>query len=111
MVVLKKIKSASLLEVLVSSVLVISAFVIASVILNNLFYTSVKNNTSSVEAFIGELNYMYQFDKLNIIENESFKNWNITSSTFEKDSVKYIEFIAKNSETKKEIKRQYIDYK
>jgi hypothetical protein len=64
MVILKKIKASTLMETLVATVLIIIVFIIASMILNNLFFNTIKNNTTQIDAHLNELQYLYINEKL-----------------------------------------------
>ncbi len=52
MVVLKKIKAFTLMETLVATVLIVIVFMISSMLLNNLFYNSIKDNTIAIDAHL-----------------------------------------------------------
>ena len=109
MVVLRKIKSATLIEALVATVLIVIVFIIASLILNNLVLNTFSKNTHAIENRINELEYKIQNKVLKIPYQESYKGWDI-SITPEKTSSYKKAFVisALNSSTKKEISKQQI---
>ncbi|WP_417940926.1 hypothetical protein [Flavobacterium sp. RS13.1] len=111
MAVLKKIKSATLIEALVATVLIVIVFVIASLVLNNLVLNTFSKNTHPVENRINELEYEIQNNLIKIPYQESYKGWEITidsenSATI--SSKKTITISAVNSTSKKEILKQQI---
>ena len=112
MVVLKKlnldyrVKASTLLETLVASVLIVVVFMISSMILNNLFSNTVKNNTRQVDAHLNELQYLYQNDKLQLPYADDFEQWTISIEQATEFSKSFIVFEAINLETKKHIERE-----
>ncbi len=78
MAILKKLRSATLMEALVATVLIIVVFIMASVVLNNLLLNTFSKNTHDVEFRMNELNYLMQNNHLTIPYNETYKNWEIT---------------------------------
>lgn len=77
MVVLKKVRASTLMETLVATVLIIIVFLLSSMIFNNLFFRSITNNTEEVDAYINELIYLYENDKLILPYVEDFNNWEL----------------------------------
>ncbi|MBL4664089.1 MAG: hypothetical protein JKY22_11185 [Flavobacteriaceae bacterium] len=55
--VLKKIRSATLLETLVASAIILIVFVVGSLSINNIFLSSIKKDTREFDARITELEY------------------------------------------------------
>lgn len=100
MVVLKKIKAATLMETLVSTVIIVLVFMISSFLLNSLFNNTVKYNTDAVQTHISELMYLSEHNKLEIPYNDEFENWYIS---IVKENKKLI-FEASHKETKKTIR-------
>lgn len=109
MVVLKKLKSSTLMETLVATVIIIIVFVVASMVLNAFFFNLFKSNTNEVENYLKELEYQIYNNKIkgqNTTYN--YQDWEITIE--EKDSLKvsYYNLIAKNSKTDKLVKKVII---
>ena len=77
MALLTKIRSATLIEALVATVLIVVIFVVASLILNNLLLNAFTNNTHSVENRMFELEYQARCKNLTLPYNEGFGSWNI----------------------------------
>ena len=78
MVILKKIKSATLVEVLVASVIILVVFVIGSLSLNNVFITGIKGNDSLMQSRINELSYMLHHDKIALPHYEETEAYDIS---------------------------------
>lgn len=75
MALLKKIKASTLMETLVATVLIVVVFMISSMILNNLFSNSIKNNTRDIDAYLNELEYLYENEKIIIPYQNEYKDW------------------------------------
>jgi len=108
MVILKKIKSSSLIEVLVATVLIVVVFIIASLVLNNLFANVFKNNSHHIENRIYQLEYSITHNQITLPYQEEFGKWEIEIIAVSENKKKDIFIVAKNNETKKEIKSNLI---
>lgn len=106
MVVLKKLKSATLVEVLVASVLIVIIFMIASLVLNNLVLNTFSQNTHPVEYRLNELEYEIQNGMLKLPYQENYKGWDIEIKLEKKSSKENIVIMATNENNTNEIKRQ-----
>lgn len=91
------------METLVATVLIVLIFMLASMILNNLFSNTIKNNTQAIDNHLNELQYLHKNEQLQLPYTEVFQNWNITLENFKKDDKFYVEFEAINSKTNKTI--------
>lgn len=111
MVVLKKIKASTLMETLVATVLIVIIFMLASIILNNIFSNTIKNNTRAIEAYLNELEYLKQNDKLQLPFKNTVEYWDVSVENYTENNQTMIEFEAQNRDTKKTISRQYIENK
>ena len=96
------------METLVATVLIIVIFVIASMILNNLFGTAVKNNTSEIETYLNEMQYQYINDKIDIPYQDTYKQWNVSIYNIKEESNDWVVFEAHNAETKKQVKKSLL---
>ena len=104
--VLKKIKSATLVESLVATVLIVIIFVVSSLIINNLLLNGFNNNTTEIENRLYELEYEYQNKKILLPYQERYQNWNIV---IEKNTYSIIEFKAQKEQSSKVIVKTRID--
>lgn len=78
MAVLKKIKASTLMETLVATVLLVVIFMLASMVLNNLFSNTIKGNTRDIEVYLTELEYLYRNDKIALPYDTDFGLWTIS---------------------------------
>jgi predicted PurR-regulated permease PerM len=108
MVVLKKVKSATLVEVIVATVLIVIIFIIASLVLNNLVLNTVSKNAHPVENRLNELEYQIQNGLLKIPYQENFKGWAITIQIKKTASNEMLSILATNEKNTKEVLRQRI---
>lgn len=76
-VFLNKIKSSTLIETLVASVIIIVVFTIASLTLNNVFSTTIKSNIDRVQNRMNTLEYLFLNEKIKYPYQEDFENWEI----------------------------------
>lgn len=106
MVVLKKIKSATLVEVLVASVLIVIIFVIASLVLNNLVLNTFSKNTHSIENRLNELEYDIENKMLELPYQENYRGWDIEIKIEKNNSNEQLMMVATNAINAKEITRQ-----
>ncbi|WP_290698293.1 hypothetical protein [Lacinutrix sp.] len=103
MVILKKVKSSTLMETLVATVLVVIVFMLASMILNNLFSTTINNNTQVIDTHLNELQYLLQNDKIELPYTETFQNWNVTIENYQDNNQAVTEFEVIHLKTNKTI--------
>lgn len=77
MVVLKKIKSATLIETLTASVLIVIVFMIASLSFNNIFRNYNDSDDNAIQNRIKELQYLCINDQIILPYDEEFIGWDI----------------------------------
>lgn len=106
MVILKKIKSATLIEAVVATVLVVIIFIIASLILNNLLLNTFSKNTHAIETRVNELEYQVQNNAIKLPYEENFKEWNINIVLETINENKIISISAINNVSGKKIIKQ-----
>jgi hypothetical protein len=109
MAILRKIRSATLIEALVATVLIVIVFMVASLVLNNLLLNSFTKNTHAAETRIAELEYQLQFGSISLPYNEEFRNWNISLQKEVEDSQTWIVATAVNRSNNKEIIKAKLD--
>ena len=108
MVVLKKIKSATLVEAMVATVLVIVIFIVASAIINNLLLNTFTKNTHQQDYHFNELEYDLQNGKIAIPFNEVNGDWEITIQTEKVEGTNAVVYVATNTKTHKTVTRTRI---
>ena len=84
MVILKKIKAATLVEILVASAIILIVFSISSLSLNNIFKGVVTQPNGNLHNRIKELNYFIEHDKITIPFYEENELWDISIEKKEK---------------------------
>lgn len=77
MVVLKKIKGATLVEVLTASVLIVIVFMIASLSFNNIFGNQIRNDHSTIHNKIKEIEYLLWHNQISMPYSDDFGNWEL----------------------------------
>ena len=90
------------METLIATVLIMVIFIVASLILNNLFTNSIKYQSRSITAKLNEIEYLYTNDKLQLPYYDDYEGWTIKLLTTTKDKV-HLE--ASNTNTNKEIEK------
>lgn len=96
MVILKKINSATLIETLTASVLIVIVFMMASLTINSVFKGTVKKDVSAIETKVKQLYYLQLHQKIKLPYEETYLNWEI--SIPKQDSV---QIFYSNKETSK----------
>lgn len=107
MVILKKIKSATLVEAIVATVLIVIVFIVASLILNNLVLNTYSRNTHAIENRMNELEYEIHHKIIELPYEENYKDWQIEISTASEEPEKGIIITATNGKDNKKIVRQH----
>jgi predicted PurR-regulated permease PerM len=108
MAILRKVKASTLVETLTATVLIVVVFMLTSMILNNLFANSIKNDTTKIDNYLNELEYYYVNDKLSIPYEEEHNTWNITIEKQKERTSCKLEMVASNRSTNKIIIRQLV---
>lgn len=109
--VLKKLKSATLMETLIATVLIVVIFIVSSLVINNLLLNSFNNNTNEIENRLSQLEYEFQNHKIQLPYNEMFDNWNIiiTKEAKSKNGISLITLKAQKNQSQKTIIKKRID--
>ncbi|MCL9806430.1 hypothetical protein NAT51_12910 [Flavobacterium amniphilum] len=105
MVVLKKLKSATLIEALVATVLIVVIFMVASTILNNLVLNTYSKKEYIVNYRLNVLEYELQNHKRQVPYEEVYQNWKIVINGKAKNGIDTYEISAVNDKGK-EVKRE-----
>ena len=101
--VLKKIKSATLIEALVATVLIVIVFVVSSLILNSLLFNTFSRNTHALENRIFELQYKAYNNSINPPYREEYNNWDIELTIDQSGKMSWLKCTAVNKTNKKEV--------
>ncbi|WP_378185638.1 Tfp pilus assembly protein FimT/FimU [Aquimarina sp. W85] len=87
MVILKKIKGATLIETLTASVILILVFMIASLSFNTVFGNHIERNTGRIENRINELHYQYIHRKIKLPYFETYGKFEIEISIKDRKTI------------------------
>ncbi len=77
MVILKKIKSSTILETLVASSIILAVFVIGTLSINNIFFRTVSNDAQALDARLNELEYHLIHQTISLPFYEETEHWDI----------------------------------
>ncbi|AUC77878.1 hypothetical protein CW732_18480 [Olleya sp. Bg11-27] len=89
------------METLVATVLIVIVFIMASMVLNTMFSSSIKNNTRAIETQLSQLQYLKLSDKLELPYQESLGDWIINVEQYLENNVIVTAFEASNIQTNK----------
>lgn len=78
MVILKKIKAASLTEVLVATTIILLVFGIAIATLNNILQSSTHQNIQGITTQLHKLQYQYKNHQIKTPYYSQYKDWSIS---------------------------------
>lgn len=111
MVVLKKLKSATLVEALLATVLIVVIFVIASLVLNNLVLNTISKSTHQIDYRLHELQYNLQNSQIQLPYREAYEGWDIVIEKKRNSDQNLITITASNQTTDKVITQNRMDEK
>ena len=92
--VLIKIKASSLVETITASVIIIVVFTLASFTLNNVFSSTVKNDTSSIKNHLQKMEYAHNNKALVLPFHSEFEDWEILVSKIKEKGIHWMVFEA-----------------
>lgn len=101
MAVLKRIKASTLMETMTATVLIVVIFMVASLILNNLFENTTRYRTRDADYLLTKMEYQYSRGKLTLPLMEVQEDWQLTAEIIEVSGASYVEFQAKHQITGK----------
>ena len=99
----KKVKSSTLMETLVATVLIVIVFMIASMVLNTLFASSINQNDNQVRQELLQLQYKYEHELLQLPYSDELNQWNITVTQQDFNNRLEVLFLATQMQTNKEV--------
>lgn len=97
MVVLRKLKSATLVEALVATVLIVVIFMVASTILNNLVLNTYSKKEFIVNYRLNVLEYELQNHKRQVPYSEEYQDWKIVINSKVLNGIDTYEITAVNA--------------
>jgi len=110
MAILKKVRASTLIETLVSTVLIVIIFMLSSLILNSLFSNTIKNDFSQIETYMNELEYRYETENLQLPYYDDYNEWNISVQNIAENDGALVEFEAVNSKMNKTLLRTRLEH-
>lgn len=78
MVVLKKIRSSTLLETLVASSIIVAVFVVGTLSVNNVYFGTLRNDTQELYNYMNELEYHAIHGNISLPYYENTEEWDIS---------------------------------
>ncbi|WP_038597868.1 hypothetical protein [Dokdonia sp. MED134] len=103
----KRIKATTLMETLVATSIILIIFVIASLVLNNVFKSITLRDTFSVSNRIEKLMYLYQNDKLSLPYDELTKDYELSIEQVNIGNIRYVQIDYK-SKSRQNIRSKFI---
>ncbi len=103
MALLKRIQASTLMETLVSTVLIVIVFMVASMVLNSLFAGSITQHDDQVQQELLQLQYLYENGKLEVPYYDELGLWELVVTQTEGDGDRTATFEATHSTTDKRI--------
>nr|WP_286942904.1 hypothetical protein [Allomuricauda sp.] len=100
---MRKLRASTLMETLVATVLIVVIFMVSSMVLNNLFATSIALNENRVRQELMRLQYRHQNKQLKLPYYAELEDWEVQVSEVIWQSTKQTRFLAKHRSGKKEI--------
>ena len=91
------------METLVATVTIVLVFILSSMILNNLFSSTVNGSTQAIENHLNELQYLQLYKQIKLPFTDTFQNWDILVDMYYVEGDSIIEFEAKHLKTAKTI--------
>ena len=104
MAVLKKIRSATLVEAMVATVLIVVVFMIASLVMNNLLLNTFSRNTHAIDSRMKELEYNIKNENIETPYSEEYNGWRISiDKTADEQGIVWLNHKAVNLQNGKEV--------
>lgn len=101
-----KLRASSLMEVIVTSVIIVVIFGIVTLTLNNIIKNNYRTKNDEINNHLNKIIYLHQNGKITIPFQESFEDWEIESNINNQKNVHYLEFTATHQKTKKEVTKK-----
>ena len=105
MALLKRIRASTLMETMVATVLIVVIFMIASLVMNNIFGNTVKFATGKSDYYLNKLEYQIKKGHLQVPFSDSYDTWEIEAQYIIDHNRSYIKLEARNPANAKEAQR------
>ncbi|AWX43273.1 hypothetical protein HME9304_00260 [Flagellimonas maritima] len=106
MAVLRKVKSSTLMETMVGTVLIVVIFMLSSLVMNSLFSSQVKGNLQSIHTYLDRLEYQIINQKVTLPYFEEWETWNVTVDENHQEGTVTIQITEKENKGTRTIKRK-----
>ena len=103
MFILKKVKSATLMETMVATVLIVVLFMMASLIINSLMAAQAKSNKEPIREHLHTVEYSLQSKTYPLPYYEDWRGWQISGEENIIDGIPFIRIEAVNLETEQNV--------
>lgn len=107
MAVLRKIRSATLVEALTATVLIVIIFLVASLIINNLLLNTYSTKTQGIDNRIGELEYQIINIKITLPYSEEADGWKVEAKKVNHENATWVVLTATSNKTGKQTERAF----
>lgn len=109
MVVLKRIKSSTLMETLVATVLIVIIFMISSLLLNNILSNTIKGRSHHIMERLQQLKYEYSHTAFKAPYYEDLNDWELSITATVEKGMDIVIFKAENQKDKKVITTRIVN--
>ncbi|XLS30051.1 hypothetical protein ACJD0Z_04320 [Flavobacteriaceae bacterium M23B6Z8] len=103
MALLKRVQASTLMETMTATVLIVVIFMVASLVLNNLFQNTTRTRVQDAHHILHKMEYAYSRGKLNLPVNDIQNDWRLTAQRIEESGKEYVIFEAIHQKTGKKI--------
>ena len=107
MAVLRKIRSATLVEALTATVLIVIIFIVASLVINNLLLNTYSNKTQSIDNRMGELQYLIVNNKIALPYAEEADGWKVEAKTVNHENATWVVLTGPSNKTGKQTEHAF----
>lgn len=108
MAVLRKVRSATLVEALTATVIIIVIFVVASLVVNNMLLNLYNSKTRDIDSTLNELHYAIVQNKERLPYNGEAGEWKIVAVAQTVEGAQWVMLSARSSHTGKKIEQTFV---
>lgn len=107
---IRKYRSATLMEAVVATALVVIVFMVASLVINNLLKSYYLGKTQDVAYRVNQLRYQMCYSKIIVPYKEKYGSWSINAEIERDATTEFLQFEATNEASGKTFRRSFIIY-
>ncbi|MBC6999636.1 hypothetical protein [Cytophaga sp. FL35] len=101
MAVLKKIKGSTLMETLVATILIVIIFMVSSLLMNNLLFTSINSRNDGIKENLRVLKYQFSHGEIELPFYEKRGLWEVSVEKRMENGISVIYLKATNNDRNK----------